>query len=120
MRIKLDENMPAGLAGLLRSLGHDVHTVGDEGLVGEPDTAIWDAVTRESRFLITQDLDFSDARQFVLGNHPGILLVRLQDPGREALREAVVKMFADGTALTWERCFVVLTELKARVRRPPS
>ncbi len=48
MRIKLDENMPASLAGMLRSLGHDVHTVGDEGLVGRPDSAIWDAVTRES------------------------------------------------------------------------
>ena len=62
MRIKLDENLPARLAHVLRDLGHEVDTVPAEGLAGCPDEVIWQASKRESRFLITQDLDFSDIR----------------------------------------------------------
>ena len=69
MKIKLDENLPLRLAFLLQELGHDVDTVQDEQLVGHRDAEIWNAAQRESRFLITQDLDFSDSRKFVPGSH---------------------------------------------------
>jgi predicted nuclease of predicted toxin-antitoxin system len=60
MRVKLDENIPVRLAGELSPLGHDVDTVASEGLKGKPDSDVWSAARREERFLITQDLDFSD------------------------------------------------------------
>jgi predicted nuclease of predicted toxin-antitoxin system len=62
MKIKLDENLPLGLAIVLKNLGHDVHTTAEEGLMGKPDAEIWLVTQREERFLITQDLDFSDLR----------------------------------------------------------
>lgn len=65
MKVKLDENLPALLTVALGELGHDVHTSNEEGLGGYPDDQIWRAAQREGRFLITQDLDFSDVRQFV-------------------------------------------------------
>ena len=37
MRIKLDENLPAGLVPLLAALGHEVDTVTIEGIGGEDD-----------------------------------------------------------------------------------
>ena len=37
LKIKLDENSPASLAGTLHALGHDVDTVPEEGLAGFPD-----------------------------------------------------------------------------------
>jgi len=48
MKIKLDENLPFRLATLLKELGHDVHTVHEERLVGLSDNEIWEAVQRES------------------------------------------------------------------------
>jgi len=66
MKIKLDENLPRRLASLLEEIGHDVHTVRDERLTGHADAEIWEAAQKESRFLITQDLDFSDLRKFAL------------------------------------------------------
>ena len=60
MNIKLDENLPLRLATLLKDLDHDVHTPHDELLVGHADSEVWEATQKESRFLITQDLDFSD------------------------------------------------------------
>ena len=63
MKIKLDENLPVRLATLLKDLGHDVHTLHDELLLGHADREIW-ADAEGIGFLITQDLDFSDLRQF--------------------------------------------------------
>jgi predicted nuclease of predicted toxin-antitoxin system len=71
MKIKLDEDLPLRLASLLEEIGHDVHTVRDEGLAGHADAEIWEAAQKESRFLITQDLDFSDLRKFGPGAHCG-------------------------------------------------
>lgn len=118
MKIKLDENMPAVLAGSLRELGHEVHTVPDEGLAGAVDADIWAIAQHEERFLITQDLDFSNIRQFAPGAHYDILLVRLRAPGRLALAQAVTRLFATESVEDWNGCFLVLTERKLRIHRP--
>jgi len=118
MKIKLDENLPLRLAALLKELGHDVHTVHEERLVGLSDNEIWEAVQRESRFLITQDLDFSDLRRFAPGSHHGILLVRLHSPNRRNLVERVVEIFQQESVGEWARCFVVATERKIRLLKP--
>jgi len=116
MKIKLDENLPARLAGILSASGHDVHTVPGEKLSGRPDVDIWQAACREGRFLITQDLDFSDARRFAPGSHAGLLLLRLREPGAQALAAAMATVAGDIAG--WEGCFVVVTENKVRVKRP--
>jgi predicted nuclease of predicted toxin-antitoxin system len=120
MKIKLDENLPLRLASLLNALGHDAHTLRDERLAGHNDSEIWNAAQKESRFLITQDLDFADVRQFAPGSHHGILLVRLHSPNRKALIARVQELFADENVEDWARCFVVATERKIRVLKPES
>ncbi len=118
MKLKLDENLPAQLAVALRRLGHDVHTVLEENLAGQPDTAIWNAVQAEQRFLITQDLDFSDVRRFRPGTHCGLLLVRLHAPGRLALTERIIALFTSEPVDSWSGCFAIMTDHKLRVRSP--
>lgn len=61
---KLDENMPRRAEGLLVDAGHDVHTALAENLGGRPDFEVLAACQRESRVLITFDLDFSNIRAF--------------------------------------------------------
>lgn len=118
MRIKLDENLPSRLAPRLAALGHDVQTAGEEGIAGHVDAVIWEAAQPEARFLITQDMDFSDTRRFAPGSHYGILLIRLRTPSRRALTQRGEDLFREEDASTWPRCFVVATERKVRVRRP--
>jgi predicted nuclease of predicted toxin-antitoxin system len=101
MNIKLDENLPLRLATRLKDVGHDVQTVHDERLVGRSDVEIWQAAQKESRFLITQDLDFSDSRQFVPGSHRGILLLRLHSPNRKSLVGRVVEIFQKESVGEW-------------------
>jgi predicted nuclease of predicted toxin-antitoxin system len=119
MKIKLDENLPFSLAILLRSLGHDVHTAQDKGLTGHSDREIWEVAQKESRFLITQDLDFSDLRQFAPGSHHGILLVRLRSPSRGNLAGRVAEVFQTENIAEWAGCFVVATDRKIRLLKPP-
>ena len=120
MKIKLDENLPLRLASLLEELGHDVHTVRDERLTGYADAEIWEAAQKESRFLITQDLDFSDLRKFAPGSHSGILLARLHSPSRRKLIERITELFQKEDVEQWAGRFVVATERKIRVREPLS
>lgn len=118
MKIKLDENLPVSLKFVLNALGHDVHTTHEEGLAGQADPKIWETAQHEQRFLITQDLDFSDARRFVPGTHNGILLVRLHSPSRLALSRRIEEIFRTENVEEWTGCFVVATERKVRVRKP--
>jgi predicted nuclease of predicted toxin-antitoxin system len=117
MRIKLDENIPRRLVDVLIPLGHDVDTVKDENLTGQPDPNIWAASQLARRFLITQDLDFSDLRKYQPGTHCGLLLVRLSVPGRQALLNRLEHLFLSEDSSSWEGCFVVATDRKLRIRR---
>lgn len=120
MNIKLDENLPRSLAQSLADLGHDVDTVPQEGLAGCDDAKVWLATQKARRFLITQDLDFSDTRKFSPGTHCGILVVRTREPGRKALAARVTELFQHEEPEQWSRCFVVLTDRKLRVVHPKT
>jgi hypothetical protein len=120
VNIKLDENLPEALVQTLGELGHDVDTVRIEQLKGSSDNRVWQAAQDASRFLITQDLDFSDLRRFEPGTHHGLLVVRLPHPGRAALLDRVTALFRNEDAASWARCFVVATDRKVRVRRPTT
>ena len=117
MNIKLDENLPDSLVFKLQALGHDVDTVPSEHLTGRDDNEVWQAAQAASRFLVTQDLDFSDVRRFTPGTHAGLLLVRLAQPGRNALTTRVATLFATERVDQWRGCLVVATDHKVRVKR---
>jgi predicted nuclease of predicted toxin-antitoxin system len=117
VNIKLDENLPERLVSELRALGHDVDTVRAEQLAGRDDTDIWQAAQSVDRFLITQDLDFSDVRRYTPGTHAGLLLLRLVRPGRDALVARVTMLFATEPVDQWRGCLVVATDHKVRVKR---
>ena len=118
MKIKLDENLPDRLVAVLTGLGHNVDTVRTEQLTGRADPDVWSAAQAAQRFLITQDLDFSDVRRYTPGTHAGLLLVRLTRPGRNALFERVSTVFQTEKIEDWTGCLVVATEQKIRIRRP--
>jgi len=115
--LTLDENLPERLVAELQALGHDVDTVVVERLAGRDDAAVWQAAHTARRFFVTQDLDFSDRRTYTPGTHAGLLLVRLDQPGRDALLARVAMLFATEPVDTWRGCLVVATDHKVRVKR---
>jgi predicted nuclease of predicted toxin-antitoxin system len=118
VKLKLDENLPDSLRPRLQVIGFDVETVLSENLGGRNDAEVWSAAQAEDRLLVTQDLDFSDARRFAPGTHSGILLVRLPDSEQWRVGDFVVAWLSTAEAQTWCRCFVVATPARIRVLRP--
>lgn len=118
MKIKPDENVTTKLSSVLSELGHDVRTAIDEGLSGKSDFEVWRTAQTEDRFLITQDLDFSDVRVYAPGSHAGTMLLRLDSPNQTAIVERVREVFAETDSSSWRGCLVIASATKVRVIRP--
>jgi predicted nuclease of predicted toxin-antitoxin system len=76
MRLKLDENLDARLAILLREAGHNVATVPEQGLRGIADTALFRHCASEGFTLVTLDLDFANVLRFPPERSPGLVVLR--------------------------------------------
>src|SRR5574338_973702 len=79
LKAKIDENIPLRVGQPLAQHGHDVSTVRDEGLSGAPDRAVFDAIVRERRMLVTLDRGFGDIRAYPPGSNEGIIILRCAD-----------------------------------------
>lgn len=78
MKLKVDENLSIDVAAVLKLAGHDAETVLDEHLGGRPDPDIASVCKRESRALLTLDLDFGDIRRYPPADYAGLIVLRLQ------------------------------------------
>jgi predicted nuclease of predicted toxin-antitoxin system len=76
LRFKIDENLPADCAVLLRKAGFGADTVADERLAGADDTVIAIHSQQEDRVLVTLDLDFCNIRTYPPSQHAGIVVLR--------------------------------------------
>lgn len=77
MRIKLDENLGRSIAELFRSASHDVATVYEQDLTSAPDPWIFNACLKESRALVTLDLDFANPQRFDPSGSSGVAVLRV-------------------------------------------
>ncbi len=77
MKLKIDENLPADCAVLLRNAGFEADTVADEGLSGADDTVIASRSRSEDRVLVTLVLDFANVLAYYPpAQHAGIIVLR--------------------------------------------
>ncbi len=115
-RFKLDENLPSDAGVLLRRAGHDVHTVLDEQLGGNPDPRVFDASQLEDRILVTFDLDFSDIRVYPPASHAGVWVVRPRTQSVEnTLALLTSALLVLQTELTRGRLWIIEPE-RVRIR----
>ena len=75
-RFKLDEKLPRAAEALLRSAGHEEHTVLAQRLAGRPDAQVLDVCRSEGRVLVTFELDFADIQVYPPASHAGIWVLR--------------------------------------------
>jgi len=103
LQFKIDENLHADAAELLRQQGHDAITVYDQNLQGEADTNIANVCRQEQRVIVTLDLDFSDIRQYPPKDYPGIIVLRLNDQSRVAVLNVLRRILPQYAPATFLR-----------------
>lgn len=117
MKIKLDENLPAGAAPLLRAAGHDVDTAIEEGLAGADDAVVLTAATNEDRALVTLDTDFANVRRYPIGAHAGIVVLRLRDQRWRAVKVALDRLAKSGILQRLKGGLAIVSEARIRLRQ---
>lgn len=91
MLVKLDENLGARGAAILRGAGWDVSTVAMQDLCGASDATLIEICRVEGRVLITLDLDFANTLRLPPRRYGGIVVLRLQAPVRRAAIEGALQ-----------------------------
>jgi predicted nuclease of predicted toxin-antitoxin system len=117
VKVKLDEGLSYRLKPTLQELGHDVDTVVDEGLKSEDDTVLADVARQNNRMLFTLDRGLGDVRQYVPGEHPGIVVFRLSSSGPGAVSRFVEDFVRAQKLDELAGCLVIVEPGKVRIRR---
>lgn len=92
--IKLDENVPDSVAGLLRAAGHDVALARDQQLAGASDERLLAVAASEGRTLVTLDRDFTNILRHPPAATAGIAVIRLQDQTLPRIRHVATSLAA--------------------------
>jgi predicted nuclease of predicted toxin-antitoxin system len=103
----------------LRRYGHDASHLSEEGLERLPDPAILIKAARESRVIITCDLDFADL--LALGAHtlPSVILLRLANQTPSAVTPKLLQVLAECDTSLVAGAIVTVEEARYRVRHLP-
>ncbi|MEW6251816.1 MAG: DUF5615 family PIN-like protein [Planctomycetota bacterium] len=118
IRVKIDEDLPVGLAELVLRAGYDVATVRDQNMLGATDEELWAEVQRERRLLITADKALADARMHPVGTHSGVVLLRLPVESGGGYVRALEILLQRGPLDELTGAIAVVTPGLARIRYP--
>ena len=117
MHIKVDEDLPRAVTALLVQAGYtETMSVADQRMGGWTDAALWEAVQREGRFLVTADKGFADMRSHPPGEHAGVLLLRPDADGVQPLIDLLQRVLAAGGISTLQGAVSVATPRGVRTR----
>ena len=117
MRFLLDENIPIEAENALVNLGHDVKNVYIAKLAGKNDNRVISFAKKEKRILITLDLDFSNILIYPPKSHPGIIVIRLNAPGRKRIINALEQFVENVREQDISKALVILEDFEYRLRK---
>jgi predicted nuclease of predicted toxin-antitoxin system len=92
LKFKVDENLPAEHAAILRDAGHDADTVADQKLSGAEDSKLLECCQAEDRILLTLDLDFANVQAYPPKSHCGIVVFRSNTQDKPPLISLLKRM----------------------------
>jgi predicted nuclease of predicted toxin-antitoxin system len=96
VKFKLDENIGRRGQELLKSSGHDVMTVWDQGLQGIADERLFEVCRAEARALVTPDRDFGQVMRFPPEMSAGIVIL---DVGPHVTLQGILDRLKDFLAV---------------------
>jgi len=116
MNFKIDENLPVEAAELLRHAGHDATTVLEQGLAGSADVNLASVCQKETRALITLDVDFADIQAYPPAQFSGLIVLRLRRQDKPYVLQTLTRLIQMFSAEELERHLWIVEEEQVRVR----
>ena len=119
MNLLLDQNVPVVAADWLREQQPEwvVSHVNELGFQGKSDTFLYQWAQHKQAIVITYDEDFADAWCYPLGQHHGVIRLRVWPTTIEHTIEALKRLLAQLPPPEWGNSLVIIDNQKIRVRR---
>lgn len=120
LTILLDQNVPVAVAEWLRRQqpGWRVDHVNELGFAGKPDAFLYRWACDHKRVIITFDEHFADARFRALGQHHGVVRLRVWPTTTEETIHALSRLLEKVPQGDWRGSLIIVDNRKIRVRRP--
>jgi predicted nuclease of predicted toxin-antitoxin system len=115
-KFKIDENLPAEVAGLLKQEGFDALTVHDEDIIGSSDSQIALICQREKRSLVTLDTDFADISTYPPMDYSGLIILRLKTQDKRSVLDVFQRLIKVIPEEKLEHQLWIVDENRVRVR----
>jgi predicted nuclease of predicted toxin-antitoxin system len=119
MRFLADMGVSMRVVDWLRSEGHDVLHLRDQGLQRLPNGTIFRKAKREERIVVTFDLDFGEIVAASQGQIVSVVLFRLRNARSAHVIARLEVVLNESSAQLAEGAIVVVEESRHRVRRLP-
>ena len=122
LRILCDQNIPMEAAAWLRNAKPQwqIWHANDVGLSGQSDRDVFLWAQREKAIVMTYDEDFADARLFPLGQHCGIVRLRVWPTTVEETIRACERLLALVPQADVPGSLVIVDANRIRLRRAAS
>ena len=119
MRLLADLHISPQTVEFLKSLGHDVFRVNDVLPVNADDELIIEQARRDSRVILTQDLDFS--RLIAVGGQstPSLISLRLKSSRIEYVNSLLSRVLSDLEAEGVDAAIITIDDSTIRRRSLP-
>ena len=116
MRFLVDENIFSAITSYLRSLGHDVKSIQEEGLFKISDAKIMQMAKDENRTIITFDKHFGNVLKYPPSDTAGIIHIRIHPPLLEDVLAAINNLLKKYELSTFRGKLIVLSKNGYRIR----
>ena len=118
-RFLLDMGLAQSTGELLRSQGHEVVHLRDQGLERLPDDLIVAKALDEERTIITHDLDFGRIVALSGQKVPSVVTFRLSNMTPVRVNTVMVAVLAEAGSALERGALVTVTDLGIRIRNLP-
>jgi predicted nuclease of predicted toxin-antitoxin system len=119
MRLLADVHISPRSVIFLRGLGHDVLRVGDVLPANAADSEIVAFAERESRCVLTQDLDFSAIIALAGGKSPSLISLRLSSSRVDLVNSVLARVLPAVEDQVIQGSIVTVEDQRIRVRSLP-
>jgi predicted nuclease of predicted toxin-antitoxin system len=119
MKVLLDMPVSSSLVGLLHAHGHEAIHACDIGMERASDREILDVARRDSRIVITADLDFPRILALSSAERPGLVLFRGGNYSDTEMRDLLERVLKQVPLETLETSICVVDRRRIRCTRLP-